>query len=87
MCMFCLHICLCTTSMPGAHCGQKRALPFLELELHRVVSSHMGVGNQIWVLWKSNKYLELLSHFFIPWPYFITTTITTIIIIQDHIIK
>ena len=36
--MFCLHVCLCITCMPGAHRGQKRASDSLELELQMVVS-------------------------------------------------
>lgn len=31
ICMFCLHVCLCTTCVPGAQESQKRALVLLEL--------------------------------------------------------
>lgn len=34
MCMFCLHVSMCTTCVPGAHGGQKIALEdSLKLEL------------------------------------------------------
>jgi hypothetical protein len=39
MCVFCLHVCLCTMYMPGAHTGYKRMLGPLEWELHIVVSA------------------------------------------------
>lgn len=32
-----------------------RALASLELDLQTVVSSHVGVGNQNWVLWKGSQ--------------------------------
>ena len=31
--MFCLHVCLCTTCMPGAHRGQKNVMDPLGPEL------------------------------------------------------
>lgn len=40
-----LHLCMGTACVPGAHEDQKRA----EVELHMVVSNHMGSGNQTWV--------------------------------------
>ena len=36
--MFCLHICMCTTSMPCAHSGQKRVLDPLELVEGKVLA-------------------------------------------------
>jgi hypothetical protein len=52
--MFCVHDCLCITSVPGAQKGQKSALDDLELELQKIFSHHVGVGNQTQALWKSN---------------------------------
>ena len=37
--------------------GQKRESDPLGLELQMVGSHHVGVGNQTWVLWKSNPCL------------------------------
>lgn len=46
MCVFCLHIYLCTTCMPSVHEGQQRALDLLELEFDwPVVSGYVGSGN------------------------------------------
>lgn len=64
MCVFCLHVCVCTTGVPGALRGQNRALDPLELELEMVV----GVGNQTWVFYKSNKFPDYCSCF--PFIYF-----------------
>lgn len=51
--VFCLQLCMCTTGMPGALGGQKKALGPEELELWRVVNYHMGSGNGILFFWKS----------------------------------
>lgn len=40
---FCLHVCLCTTCMYGAHRDQKRVSDTLKLELHTVVDHHEGI--------------------------------------------
>jgi hypothetical protein len=53
--VFCSKVCLCTTCMPGACRGQKRASDSLELK--RVwwpmdVSHHVGARNWTWFLWK-----------------------------------
>lgn len=53
--MFCLQVCMCTTSRPGAQEYQKRRLNPLELE------SHEGVGNRDGVLHRG-KCSYLLSH-------------------------
>ena len=50
---FCLHVCLCTTYMPGAYGVQKRVLDPLELELQTVVSHHVDAGK--FLLWKSQS--------------------------------
>lgn len=38
---FILHVCLCSTCMPGAYRSQKRSSDHLEVELQIVVSSLM----------------------------------------------
>lgn len=40
-----LHICLCAASVLGANRGYRREVEPLELELHIVVSCHMGARN------------------------------------------
>lgn len=42
--VFCLHVCLCTTCVPGA-CRKKSLCP-LRLELQKVVSHCVGPGNE-----------------------------------------
>jgi hypothetical protein len=42
--VFCLHICLCTVCVPGAHGSQRRVSDPLELELQFVVSCHVVLG-------------------------------------------
>lgn len=39
--MFGLHVCLCTTCIPGASGGQKRGSDPSELDLEKVVSLHV----------------------------------------------
>lgn len=41
MCVFCKHVCLCTTYVPIACRGQKRALDPLELELKEGASVYV----------------------------------------------
>ena len=41
---------------------KKRVSDLLELELNTAVSHYVGAGNQILVLYKSNKCLKLPSH-------------------------
>jgi hypothetical protein len=45
LCVFCLHVHLCTTCMPGVQRGQKMESGPLELELTIVVSCHMDAEN------------------------------------------
>lgn len=56
--MFCSHVCLCTTHMPGA-CEIRRRCQIL-CELQMVVRYHVGVGNWTLVLCK-NKALTCWS--------------------------
>lgn len=44
--IFCLHVCLCSTSMSGACKGQKGALDPLELDMEPVVSYHVDARSQ-----------------------------------------
>jgi hypothetical protein len=45
MCMgVCLHVCPCTTFVPGSHGSQKRALAILGLELQKAVSWEVNLG-------------------------------------------
>jgi hypothetical protein len=54
---FCLHVFLCTTRVPGAHGGQKRASDPLELELWTGVSYHVIASASylgwvwVWMCW------------------------------------
>lgn len=68
MCVFCLHVNMCSMCMPGACIGQKRAFHPLELELQIIVHHHEGAGKQIQVLCKSNVLLLPTESF--PQPYF-----------------
>lgn len=45
MCTFCVHVCLCITSVPGAHEGQGTTLDPWELELGVVVIFSVGPGS------------------------------------------
>jgi hypothetical protein len=47
--VFCLHICLCTTYLPGTYRGQKMEYDPLDLELQMFVRYHVGAGNGTWV--------------------------------------
>lgn len=42
MYVYVLHVCLCTTCMPGVQRDQKVPNSHMELELEMVVSSHVG---------------------------------------------
>lgn len=44
--MFCLHTCLCTTCVPGAHGSQKVSDP-RGLEIQTTMSCHVGAGNEV----------------------------------------
>lgn len=57
---------MCIYHVFGACKGQKRVLETLELELQMVVSCHVPVGKQMWVLWKSSQCFSLLCHLFSP---------------------
>lgn len=52
--MFCPHVCLHTTYVPGVLGDQKRALDLLEL------GSQLAV-NPMWVLWKGSQSPYLLN--------------------------
>lgn len=54
-----IHVCMCTTHVPGAVRGQKRAV---DLELQRAVSCHTGTKNHPYVLWKSSQCSCQLNH-------------------------
>ena len=56
--LFCLHVCLCTTWVPGAHGRPKKVLDHQELELPVSGSCHMGAGDQTWLLWKGSQCLN-----------------------------
>lgn len=49
----CAYVSLCTTCLPGAYAGQKRALDSLRLELQTIVSWHVDAGIWTLVLWKN----------------------------------
>ena len=53
--VFCLHVCLYTPHMHGAHRGQKEGIRSLGTGVTDVVS-HMSAGNWTWVLWKSSQH-------------------------------
>lgn len=53
LCIFCLHVCLRSTCVPGICRGEKRAVELLGWELQTVVSHHMGAGNRAWLLPKN----------------------------------
>lgn len=50
-----------TTFVPGFYKDQKSLSDPLELELQAVMSHYVCSGNQNQVLYKSNKYSELLN--------------------------
>lgn len=52
ICMFCLHVCLCATCIPGVLGNQNRELDSLELELW-IAGSHVSARNQTQVLYKN----------------------------------
>jgi hypothetical protein len=54
----CVFACMlvCTPHACSSHRGQKRALNPLELESHKVLSTHVCTGNPTWVLCKRGQY-------------------------------
>lgn len=58
VCVFCMHICMCSTDVLGVHGDHKKALDLLELELRMVVNHLVDAGGQICVLCKSNNTLN-----------------------------
>ena len=58
--LFCVWvlICMCTTHVPAAFRGQKRASDSLGLELQTVVSHHVDAGNWTWVLCENKSALK-----------------------------
>lgn len=56
--VFCLHACLHTTYLSGAHRRQQKASDSWELELQVVGSHHVGAGNQAQGLCKSSSALH-----------------------------
>lgn len=64
--MFYLHVCLCTTLMPGACKGKTRALDPPKLALGMLVNYNVGSRNRIQVLCRSSKYFKPLEHFSAP---------------------
>ena len=62
MCMnVCLHVCMCTTCVPGAQSSLKRMPYPLELELHIVISHHVSAGsNSEQVLFTAEPHLHPL---------------------------
>lgn len=49
VCFIYLHVCMCTTHVPGAHGCQERVTDTLELELKMTVSFCVDAGSQTWV--------------------------------------
>lgn len=45
-----MHVYLCTTRVPGAHGGKKKASDPLEMELQTIVSHHVVLGTKPRVL-------------------------------------
>lgn len=56
--VFCLHACLHTTYLSGAHRRQQKASDSWELELQVVGRHHVGAGNQAQGLCKSSSALH-----------------------------
>lgn len=54
----CLDVYLCTLCLSGAQDIQ-REMDFLGLEIHLVMSFHMGAGNPTCILWKSSQFSKL----------------------------
>lgn len=57
----CMYVC--TMYMPDVYRAHKRALDPLALESPIVLSHHVGVGNQTWIL---SKWSQPVNHFFSP---------------------
>ena len=58
--MFCLHVCVCTTCVPGAQGGPKGVSDPLKLEIQMSVAAVWVLGTQI--LYRRNKRSHALSH-------------------------
>lgn len=61
VCVFSLHICLCTMGMPVVQ-EEKKASEPLQLDLQGGCEPQMGVENWIQVLWKSSYCSQPLCH-------------------------
>lgn len=59
--VFCLHVYMCTTCLPGVKEGQKRASHPREMEWRVVVRWTVGAGNWTWIPCKSSKCFQPLS--------------------------
>lgn len=63
MWLYCLHLCLYTTKMPGA---QKRPLDSLKLDSQKVMNCHVGVRNQTraisFSIYKQHSYLFIYNY-------------------------
>lgn len=53
--MFCFFVYMCTTCIPCAYRGQKRALESLNLELQTAMSCHAGTRNPTWILCENSQ--------------------------------
>lgn len=62
LCVWVLCLFECAPYACSAHGDQKRASDPPELELHMVLSHHVGAGNETLVLWKSRWCSRPLSH-------------------------
>lgn len=65
--MFCLHVCLNHTNMPGAHEGQKWASDPLKLMLKTVVNGDVGAIHWTRIIWECSQSSKPLSHFSSSW--------------------
>lgn len=65
--VFCLHVCICTVCMHGAHWGQKKPSESLELELEMAVNDHVGSRNWTWVPCKNKCLSFATGPSFQPW--------------------
>lgn len=73
-CFICRYVCEpCVYLVPSE---VRRASDLLDLELEKAGSYHLGPGNQIWVVYKSNKCYQLLSHPSSPIPSLFTHLIS-----------
>lgn len=61
-----MYVYLCTTHVPGALCGHKRALDLLDLDLQRAMSCDVGAGIKTRLSVITVCILNLLNHVFSP---------------------